>query len=330
MSVKDYSPNSEEVAPFIKPGMQKSAAPSIEGPEFSLDELKEKTDNFGSKALIGKGSRGSVFRANLNNGKVVAVKKLDMSNVEFMAQVSLVKGLKHDNLVELQCYFAEGDFRVLAYEFATMGSLHNMLHGREGFQEPQPIQVLDWMQRLRIAVDVARGLEYVNENAPPSARCRFITSSNVLLFKNYKAKIECNLSNESPDMELHIKCKILTYLWLIFFSSYGLTRKFTEKTYVYSLGVVLIEILSGRKPVDKSTMPLGLVAWAAPMLDINWIENCVDPKLNGKYHIRGAAKLAGVAALCVLRDPDQRPTMKSVAEALQEVLDYNAAKSAEY
>ncbi|XVF52063.1 hypothetical protein PTKIN_Ptkin04bG0234800 [Pterospermum kingtungense] len=320
-SVKGYSPNSVEVAPFIKPGMQKSEAPSIEGPGFSLDELKEKTDNFGSKALIGKGSRGSVYRVNLNNGKAVVVKKLDMSNVEFMAHVSLVKGLKHDNLVELQCYFAEGDLRVLAYEFATMGSLHNILHRREGVQEPQPVQVLDWMQRLRIAVDVARGLEYVNENAPPSAGCRFITSSNVLLFKNYKAKIECNLSNESRDMVAQV-LRTSGYLP----PDYGLTRKFTEKTYVYSLGVVLIELLSGRRPLDKSRMPLGL---AAPMLDINWIENCVDPKLNGKYHVRGAAKV-GVAALCVLRDPDQRPTMKSVAEALQAVLDYNATKSAEY
>ncbi|XVF52061.1 hypothetical protein PTKIN_Ptkin04bG0234600 [Pterospermum kingtungense] len=329
VSVKGYSLNSEEVAPFIKPGMQKSAAPSIEGPEFSLDELKEKTNNFGSKALIGKGSRGSVFHANLNNGKAVAVKKLDISNVDFMAQVSLVKGLKHDNLVELQCYFAEGDLRVLANEFATTGSLHDVLHGTEGvkLQEPQPVQVLDWMQRLRIAVDVARGLEYLNEKAPPSVGCRFITSKNIFLFENFKAKIECNLSNQSNDIVAQV-LRTSGYLP----PEYGLTRQFTEKTAVFSLGVVLIELLTGRKPVDLTR---GLLVWVAPMLDVFYVEDCVDPKLNGKYHVGGAAELyfyslAGVAALCILRDPDHRPTMKSVAEALQHVLNYNATKSAEY
>ncbi|CAK9185195.1 unnamed protein product, partial [Ilex paraguariensis] len=116
-----------------KPEVQK-AVPPIEVPALSLDELKEKTDNFGSKALIGEGSYGRVYLANLNNGKAVAVKKLDVaaepeSNFEFLTQVSMVSRLKHDNLVELLGYCVEGNLRVLAYEFATMGSLHDILHG---------------------------------------------------------------------------------------------------------------------------------------------------------------------------------------------------------
>ncbi|KAL6976248.1 PTI1-like tyrosine-protein kinase 2, variant 2 [Sarracenia purpurea var. burkii] len=189
----------------VKTEVQK-AVPPIEVPALSLDELKEKTDNFGSKALIGEGSYGRVYYADLNDGKAVAVKKLDVSteselNVEFMTQVSMVSRLKHENLVELLGYCVEGNLRVLAYEFATMGSLHDILHGRKGVQGAQPGPVLDWMQRVRIAVDAARGLEYLHEKVQPSIIHRDIRSSNVLLFEEFKAKIaDFNLSNQAPDM----------------------------------------------------------------------------------------------------------------------------------
>ncbi|PKI74161.1 hypothetical protein CRG98_005399 [Punica granatum] len=182
------------------------AAPTIEVPAFSLEELKEKTNNFGSKALIGEGSYGRVYYANLNTGKAVAVKKLDTSSeqesdVEFLIQVSKVSTLKHENFVELLGYCVEENTRVLAYEFATMGSLHDILHGRKGVQGAQPGPVLDWMQRVRIAVDAARGLEYLHEKVQPSIIHRDIRSSNVLLFDDFEGKIaDFNLSNQAPDM----------------------------------------------------------------------------------------------------------------------------------
>ncbi|KAH0774890.1 hypothetical protein KY290_012027 [Solanum tuberosum] len=182
------------------------AVPTIEVPALSLDELKQETDNFGSKALIGEGSYGRVYYANLSNGKAVAVKKLDVSsepetNVDFLNQVARVSRLKHDNLVELLGYCVEGNIRVLAYEFATMGSLHDILHGRKGVQGAQPGPTLEWVQRVRIAVDAARGLEYLHEKVQPSVIHRDIRSSNVLLFEDYKAKIaDFNLSNQAPDM----------------------------------------------------------------------------------------------------------------------------------
>lgn len=109
--------------------------PAIDVPALSLDELKEKTDNFGSKALIGEGSYGRAYYATLSDGRAVAVKKLDNSaepesNFEFLTQVSRVSKLQHDNFVQLFGYCVEGNLRVLAYEFATMGSLHDILHGR--------------------------------------------------------------------------------------------------------------------------------------------------------------------------------------------------------
>ncbi|KHN27118.1 PTI1-like tyrosine-protein kinase 3 [Glycine soja] len=187
----DGNQKGSKVSAPVKPETQK-APPPIEAPALSLDELKEKTDNFGSKALIGEGSYGRVYYATLNNGKAVAVKKLD---------VSMVSRLKDDNFVELHGYCVEGNLRVLAYEFATMGSLHDILHGRKGVQGAQPGPTLDWIQRVRIAVDAARGLEYLHEKVQPPIIHRDIRSSNVLIFEDYKAKIaDFNLSNQAPDM----------------------------------------------------------------------------------------------------------------------------------
>ncbi|URD84046.1 STYKc, partial [Musa troglodytarum] len=180
------------------------APPPVEVPALSLEELKETTDNFGSKSLVGEGSYGRVYFAVLN-GKQIAVKKLDTSSednsTEFLTQVSMVSRLKHENFLEILGYCVEGNMRLLGYEFATMGSLHDVLHGRKGVQGAQPGPVLDWMQRVRIAVDAAKGLEYLHAKVQPSIIHRDIRSSNVLLFEDFRAKIaDFNLSNQAPDM----------------------------------------------------------------------------------------------------------------------------------
>jgi pto-interacting protein 1 len=159
-------------------------------------------------------------------------------NLCFILQVSLASKLKHENLVEMLGYCVEGNYRILAYEFATMGSLHDVLHGkvvssvismlhankiysllgchanlsqscivivyttgRKGVQGAQPGPVLDWMQRVKIAIEAATGIEYLHENVRPSIIHRDIRSSNVLLFEDFKAKIaDFNLLNQAPDM----------------------------------------------------------------------------------------------------------------------------------
>jgi pto-interacting protein 1 len=176
----------------------------ISAPAISIDELRESTDNFGAKALIGEGSYGRVYYATLHDGRAAAIKKLDASTQpdnEFLTQVSMVSRLKNENVVELIGYCLDGVQRVLAYEFATFGSLHDILHGRKGVKGAQPGPVLDWMQRVKIAVGAARGLEYLHEKAQPAIIHRDIKSSNVLLFDDYIAKIaDFNLSNQAPDM----------------------------------------------------------------------------------------------------------------------------------
>ncbi|XP_042437639.1 PTI1-like tyrosine-protein kinase 3 isoform X2 [Zingiber officinale] len=307
------------------------APPTIEVPVLSFEELKEKTDNFGSKALVGEGSYGRVYFATLEDGKQVAVKKLDSSSEdnssEFLMQVSMVSRLKHENFVEMLGYCVEENMRLLVYEFATMGSLHDVLHGRKGVQGAQPGPALDWAQRVRIAVDAAKGLEYLHEKVQPSIIHRDIRSSNFLLFEDFRAKIaDFNLSNQAPDMAARLHSTRVLGTFGYHAPEYAMTGQLTQKSDVYSFGVVLLELLTGRKPVDH-TMPRGqqsLVTWATPRLSEDKVKQCVDPKLKGDYPPKGVAKLAAVAALCVQYEAEFRPNMSIVVKALSPLLNKQA------
>lgn len=317
---KSSKPPAGQPEPEISP-------PTIDVPELSLEELKQKTDNFGSNALIGEGSYGRVYHATLDDGRQAAVKKLDAAenepNDEFLKQVSLVSRLKHENLVEMLGYYVEGNYRILAYEFATMGSLHDVLHGRKGVQGAQPGPVLDWMQRVKIAIEAAKGLEYLHEKVQPSIIHRDIRSSNVLLFEDFKAKIaDFNLLNQAPDMAARLHSTRVLGTFGYHAPEYAMTGQLTQKSDVYSFGVVLLELLTGRKPVDH-TMPRGqqsLVTWATPRLSEDKVKQCVDPRLKGEYPPKGVAKLAAVAALCVQYEAEFRPNMSIVVKALSPLL----------
>lgn len=323
----DGMPKGSKISAGIKSEPQKAPLP-IEVPALSLDELKEKTENFGSKALVGEGSYGRVYYAVLNGGKQTAIKKLDVSqepesNTEFLTQISMVSRLKHENYVELLGYCVEGNLRCLVYEFATMGSLHDVLHGRKGVQGAQPGPVLDWMQRVRIAIDAAKGLEYLHEKVQPSIIHRDIRSSNILLFEGFRAKIaDFNLSNQAPDMAARLHSTRVLGTFGYHAPEYAMTGQLTQKSDVYSFGVVLLELLTGRKPVDH-TMPRGqqsLVTWATPRLSEDKVKQCVDPRLKGEYPPKGVAKLAAVAALCVQYESEFRPNMSIVVKALSPLL----------
>ncbi|KAG8078763.1 hypothetical protein GUJ93_ZPchr0007g5784 [Zizania palustris] len=265
--IKDLKDSATEKAQPRKPALP------INIPVLSLDELVEKTDDFGSNTLIGEGSYGRVYYAVLDDGTKIAVKKLDSTEneptSEFLTQVSLVSRLKHDNFVDMLGYCMEGNLRIVAYEFATMGSLHDVLHGRKGVQGAQPGPALDWMQRVKIAVDAAKGLEYLHEKVQPPVVHRDMRSSNILLFEDFKAKIaDFNLSNQAPDMAARLHSTRVLGTFGYHAPEYAMTGQLTQKSDVYSFGVVLLELLTGRKPVDH-TMPRGqqsLVTWATPRL----------------------------------------------------------------
>ncbi|KAJ9696781.1 hypothetical protein PVL29_008811 [Vitis rotundifolia] len=316
-------------------GTQAVKVQPIAVPPILFDELKEITDNFGTSALIGEGSYGRVYYGLLKNGQAAAIKKLDASkqpDEEFLAQVSMVSRLKHDNFVELIGYCVDGGSRVLAYEFASNGSLHDILHGRKGVKGAQPGPVLSWAQRVKIAVGAARGLDYLHEKASPHIIHRDIKSSNVLLFDDDVAKIaDFDLSNQAPDMAARLHSTRVLGTFGYHAPEYAMTGQLNAKSDVYSFGVVLLELLTGRKPVDH-TLPRGqqsLVTWATPKLSEDKVRQCVDTRLGQDYPPKAVAKMAAVAALCVQYEADFRPNMSIVVKALQPLLNARPGPSGE-
>ncbi|GKU96108.1 hypothetical protein SLEP1_g9381 [Rubroshorea leprosula] len=314
---QDEAPRQEAQAVTFQP---------IAVPAISVDELKEITENFSTKSLIGEGSHGVVYYGVLKSGQAAAIKKLDSSkqpHQEFLAKVSMVSRLKHENFVELLGYCVDGTFRALAYEYAPNGSLHDILHGKKGVKGAKPGPVLSWTQRVKIAVGIAQGLEYLHEKARPRTIHRDLKSSNILLFDEDVAKIaDFDLSNQAPDTAARVHSTRVLGTFGYHAPEFTMTGALTFKSDVYSLGVILLELLTGRKPVDH-TLPRGqqsLVTWATPQLSEDKVKQCVDARLLGDYPSKAVAKFAAVAALCLQYEADFRPNMSIVVKALQPLL----------
>ncbi|KAG0586936.1 hypothetical protein KC19_2G128900 [Ceratodon purpureus] len=294
--------------------------------KISIAEIRECTDNFGPKSLIGKSSYAMVYYA-LLQGCVAAIKVFHESaqlDSEFLSQIDFVSRMKHENVVELIGYCLDGQWRVLAYEYATMGeSLHDILHGKKGVQGAQPGRVLDWMQRVRIAIGAARGLEYLHETQvlPPVIRGD-IQSNNILLFGSDFAKIDYfNFTNrpewpfyEDRAIGFNPTCRAPEH------DSDATSVRVTQKSDIFDFGVVLLELITGRKKFDVTISPRqSLLQWASRRLSEDKLQQLVDPKLGSDYPAKAVAKMAAIAAHCIQYDPDLRPTMNIVVKVLHEV-----------
>ncbi|TMW92476.1 hypothetical protein EJD97_012999 [Solanum chilense] len=301
------------------------AVPIEVRPDMSLDEIYILTDNFAEKGLIAEGSYGRVYGATLSNGQKLAIKKLDTdssaeSDTVFADQVQMVSGLKHEHFVTLLGYCLEANNRILVYESATMGTLHDVLHGKEGVENAESGLVLTWNQRVKIACAVASGLEYLHKHDEPIIH-RDIRSSNVLVFNDFTAKVaDFDLTNQSSEDSTRVQ-ESYGYHG----PEYALGEKITDRSDVYSFAVVLLELLTGRKAVDY-TMPEGeqsLVTWATTLLSDDKVQECVDPKLNNEYPPKAVAKVAALVGLCIQEEPLFRPNMSIMVKALQPLLNAN-------
>ncbi|KAL9266186.1 Serine/threonine-protein kinase PBL34-like protein [Drosera capensis] len=307
--------------------------------QFTYQELKSATGNFRPDSILGEGGFGYVFKgwvaenstapAKPGTGVTVAVKSLKPDGLqghrEWVAEVDFLRQLRHPNLVKLIGYCIEGDQRLLVYEFMNCGSLENHL-----FRRTIP---LPWTSRMKIALCAAKGLAFLHGNAEPVIYRDFKTS-NILLDSDFNAKLsDFGLARAGPQGDkTHVSTRVVgTYGYAA--PEYVMTGHLTCKSDVYSFGVVLLEILTGRRAVDKRRPSLeqNLVAWAKHYLtDKRKLYQLVDPRLELNYSVRGVQKVAQLAYNCLIRDPKSRPSMDEVVKSLSPLQDLNDMAIASY
>lgn len=300
---------------------------------FTFRELAAATKNFRPECLLGEGGFGRVYKGRLESTEqVVAVKQLDRNglqgNREFLVEVLMLSLLHHPNLVNLIGYCADGDQRLLVYEFMPLGSLEDHLHDLPPDKEP-----LDWNTRMKIAAGAAKGLEYLHDKANPPVIYRDLKSSNILLDEGYHPKLsDFGLAKLGPvGDKTHVSTRVMgTYGYCA--PEYAMTGQLTLKSDVYSFGVVFLELITGRKAIDNTRThgEHNLVAWARPLFkDRRKFPKMADPLLQGCYPMRGLFQALAVAAMCLQEQASTRPLIGDVVTALtylaSQTYDPNAA-----
>ncbi|XP_031251606.1 probable serine/threonine-protein kinase PBL5 [Pistacia vera] len=287
---------------------------------FTFEELAVATGNFRSDCFLGEGGFGKVYKGHLDRiNQVVAIKQLDRNGAqgirEFVVEVLTLSLADHPNLVKLIGFCAEGDQRLLVYEYMPLGSLENHLFDIRSDRKP-----LDWNTRMKIAAGAARGLEYLHEKMKPPVIYRDLKCSNILLGEGYHPKLsDFGLAKVGPSGDkTHVSTRVMgTYGYCA--PDYAMTGQLTFKSDIYSFGVVLLELITGRKAIDqtKDRKELNLVAWARPMFkDRRNFSKMVDPLLEGQYPVRGLYQALAIAAMCVQEQPNMRPAISDVVMAL--------------
>ncbi|XP_074570263.1 serine/threonine-protein kinase PBL34-like isoform X2 [Curcuma longa] len=308
--------------------------------KFTFSDLKSATRNFRPESLLGEGGFGCVFKGWIEEngtapvkpgtGLTVAVKTLNHDGLqghkEWLAEVNFLGDLQHPNLVKLIGYCIEDDQRLLVYEFMPRGSLENHL-----FRRSLP---LPWSIRMKIALGAAKGLAFLHEEAERPVIYRDFKTSNILLDVDYNAKLsDFGLAKDGPEGDkTHVSTRVMgTYGYAA--PEYVMTGHLTSKSDVYSFGVVLLEMMTGRRSMDKNR-PNGehnLVEWARPYLgERRRFYRLIDPRLEGNFSIKGAQKVAQLAHACLSRDPKMRPLMSEVVDSLRPLLNLKDIASSSY
>ncbi|XP_057482466.1 proline-rich receptor-like protein kinase PERK9 [Actinidia eriantha] len=287
-------------------------------PLFTYEELVEATNGFSAQNLLGEGGFGSVYKGYLPDGREVAVKQLKIGGGqgerEFKAEVEIISRIHHRHLVSLVGYCISENQRLLVYDYVPNNTLHFHLHGQD-----RP--VMDWRTRVKIAAGAARGIAYLHEDCHPRVIHRDIKSANILLDNNFEARVsDFGLAKLAFDLNSHITTRVMgTFGYMA--PEYASSGKLTEKSDVFSFGVVLLELITGRKSVDPS-QPLGdesLVEWARPLLnqalDTEEFDGLIDPRLEKNYVDSEMVQMLEVAAACVRHSAAKRPQMGQVVRA---------------
>ncbi|KAL9257739.1 STRUBBELIG-RECEPTOR FAMILY 3-like protein [Drosera capensis] len=298
--------------------------PSTSVRSFSVASLQEYTNSFSQDNLIASGMFGSVYRAELPDGKLLAVKKLDKSVTsrlkehDFIDLVSSVDRLRHANILDLVGHCSEHSQRLLIYEYCSNGSLQDALHSEDGYKKK-----LSWNTRMQITLGAARALEYLHEVCEPPVMHRNFKATNILLDDELNVRVsDCGLA---PLIASGLVSQLSGQLQ----STYGYGAPeyesgiYTHVSDVFSFGVVMLELLTGRMAYDNARVrgEQILVRWAIPQLhDIEALTGMVDPSLDGEYPTKSLSNYADIISRCVQSEPEFRPLMSEVVQDLQIML----------
>uniref|UniRef100_A0A0E0D394 non-specific serine/threonine protein kinase n=1 Tax=Oryza meridionalis TaxID=40149 RepID=A0A0E0D394_9ORYZ len=305
---------------FSDAGSERPHSISIDGGSLSYDQLAAATGGFSPDNVIGQGGFGCVYRGRLQGGTEVAIKKLKTESKqgdrEFRAEVDIITRVHHRNLVSLVGYCISGDDRLLVYEFVPNKTLDTHLHGDKG-------PPLDWQQRWKIAAGSARGLAYLHDDCSPKIIHRDVKASNILLDHDFEPKVaDFGLAKYQPGNHTHVSTRIMGtfgYIAPEFLSS----GKLTDKADVFAFGVVLLELITGRLPVQpsESYMDCTLVGWAKPLLSEATEEGnfdiLVDPAIGDDYDENKMMRMMECAAAAVRQSAHLRPSMVQILKHLQ-------------
>nr|GEY79069.1 leucine-rich repeat protein kinase family protein [Tanacetum cinerariifolium] len=282
---------------------------------FSIASLQEYTDSFSQENLVGSGMLATVYRAELPNGKQLAIKKLDDATSQkwdderFIELVSNVSKLRNENIVALEGYCLEHGQRLFVYEYCENGTLHEALHLNDEMHEK-----LSWNSRVHVALQIAKALEYLHEVCQPPVVHHNLKSTNILFDNELNARVsDCGLASLLPSSNI-IQLQS---------SGYGAPElesgSYTYQSDVYSFGVIMLELITGRKAFDSSK-PRGkqyLVRWAISRLhDIEELSGMVDPSIRAAISSKALSRFADIISLCVQPEPEFRPPMSEIVQSL--------------
>ncbi|KAF5741050.1 serine/threonine-protein kinase PBS1-like [Tripterygium wilfordii] len=298
---------------------------------FTLKEMEEATCFFSEENLLGKGGFGKVYRGTLRSGEVVAIKKMELppfkeaeGELEFRVEVDILSRLDHPNLVSLIGYCADGKHRFLVYEYMRNGNLQDHLNGLVETR-------MDWPLRLKVALGAAKGLAFLHSSSDVGIPIvhRDFKSTNILLDANFEAKIsDFGLAKLMPEgQETYITARVLGTFGY-FDPEYTSTGKLTLQSDVYAFGVVLLELLTGRRAVEINQGPIdqNLVLQVRHLLNgQKKLRKVIDPELSRcSYTIESIVMFANLASRCVRVESSERPSMAECVKELHIIIYTNS------
>nr|ABK25075.1 unknown [Picea sitchensis] len=310
---------SKDQAPHNEIGDVISSIPDVK--VYPYAELKIATNIFHLDNKIGSGGFGSVYKGTLKDGTVVAVKQLSAQSKqgvkEFLTEIATISDVQHENLVKLHGCCAEEEHRILVYEYLEKNSIAQALLDNTRMD-------MDWTMRAKICMGTARGLSYLHEELVPHIVHRDIKASNVLLDRDLNPKIaDFGLAKLFPDNVTHISTRVAGTIGYLA-PEYAMRGQLTKKADIYSFGVLVLEIISGRSNT-KSTFPLEeqfLLEWTWQLREESRLLDIVDPRLE-EYPKEEVLRFIKVALLCTQAASNFRPSMSQVVAMLSKEININ-------